>query len=261
MSDRPVPLDDRDRRSALEKIRAQTPARILVGRAGSSYRTETLLRLRSDHAAALDAVRIELDMLRDLGQVLIDRFGVFEIATRARSKDEYLMRPDLGRSLTESARAELTTRCPRGADLQIAIGDGLSAAAVAAQVPALLPRLTVGAEARGWQVGRPFLIRYCRVGVMNDIGECLDPTVLVLLVGERPGLATAESLSAYMAYRPRSGHTDAQRSLVSNIYARGLSPDEAAARIFALATLMRQQEASGVALSEAGADGSPAIDC
>lgn len=250
MHDPPVPLDDGDRRSLLEMIRDRTPARILVGRAGSSYRTETLLGLRRDHAAALDAVRVELDMARDLGQELVDRFGLFEVATCARSKEEFLMRPDLGRSLPDSALSELEARCPKGADLQVAIGDGLSAAAVAAQVPALLPRLEAGASGRGWRFGRPFVVRHCRVGVLNDIGERLEPSVVVLLIGERPGLATAESLSAYMAYRPRSGHTDAQRNLVSNIHARGLLADEAATRILELAASMLQRRECGVALGD-----------
>lgn len=249
MHDPPVPLDDGVRRSPLDVIRDRTPARILVGRAGSSYRTETLLGLRRDHAAALDAVRVELDMVGDLGQDLVDRFGLFEVATRARSKEEFLMRPDLGRALLDSALNELEARCPRGADFQVAIGDGLSAAAVAAQVPALLPRLEAGASARLWRFGRPFVVRHCRVGVLNDIGERLDPSVVVLLIGERPGLATAESLSAYMAYHPRAGHTDAQRNLVSNIHARGLLPDEAAGRILELAALMLQRHESGVALA------------
>ena len=93
-------------------------------------------------------------------------------------------------------------------------------------------------------------MRHCRVGVLNDVGELLDPAVVVLLIGERPGLATAESLSAYMAYRPRPGHTDAQRNLISNIHARGIGPDEAAARILALADKMMRAKASGVAVKE-----------
>ena len=117
---------------------------------------------------------------------------------------------------------------PAGADLQVAIADGLSAAAVRAQVPALLPMIAAEAARRGWRFGRPFFVRHGRVGVLNDIGELLDPAVVVLLIGERPGLATAESLSAYMAYRPRAGHDDARRNLISNIHARGVPPDEAA---------------------------------
>ena len=103
---------------------------------------------------------------------------------------------------------------------------------------------------RGLSVGQPFVVRHCRVGVLNDVGELLDPAVVVLLIGERPGLATAESLSAYLAYRPRPGHTDAQRNLISNIHARGVSHAEAARRILALAEQMRQVQASGVTVKE-----------
>ena len=98
--------------------------------------------------------------------------------------------------------------------------------------------------------GRPFLIRHCRVGVLNDLGELLDPAVVVLLIGERPGLATAQSLSAYLAYRPRAGNTDARRNLISNIHARGVSPADAAQRILSLAEKMRRMQASGVVVKE-----------
>jgi ethanolamine ammonia-lyase small subunit len=121
---------------------------------------------------------------------------------------------------------------------------------VAAQVPALLPLLDDEARRRGWSFGRPFFVRRCRVGVLNDVGELLDPAVVVLLIGERPGLATAESLSAYLAYRPRPGDTDARRNLISNIHARGVGPAEAAARIAALADRMRRLETSGVTVKE-----------
>ena len=110
-----------------------------------------------------------------------------------------------------------------------------------------MPRLQVEAARRGWRFGRPFFIRHCRVGVLNDIGELLDPAVVVLLIGERPGLATAESLSAYMAYRPRPGDDDSRRNLISNIHARGVSPDVAARRIALLAEQMIRLQTSGVA--------------
>ncbi len=143
----------------------------------------------------------------------IAAFQLFDARTRATSKAEYLRRPDLGRTLSDESRELVRTRCPAGCELQVVIGDGLSATAVAVQAPGLLDRLRDAALARGWSFGRPFLVRYCRVGVMNDIGDLLSPAVIVLLIGERPGLATAESLSAYMAYRPRIGHTDADRNL------------------------------------------------
>jgi ethanolamine ammonia-lyase small subunit len=227
----------------MQAVRARTPARILVGRTGSSYRTATQLALRLDHAAARDAVCTEIDLPRDLP-------GLFKLATRATSKEEYLLRPDLGRQLNDEARQTLLQRCPTGAELQVAVGDGLSAAAVLTQVPRLLPLLEQEARQRGWDFGQPFFIRHCRVGVLNDIGELLHPEVVVLLIGERPGLATAQSLSAYMAYRPRPGHTDANRNLISNIHARGVSPQEAAPRIVALAEQMRRLGTSGVAVKE-----------
>ncbi len=238
----------------LGAVRARTPARILVGRAGPSYRTATQLELRRDHAAALDAVHAEVDMERDLGIDLVRRFQLFEVRTRAGSKEEYLLRPDLGRRLDDAARELIRKECPAGCVLQVAIGDGLSAAAVAAQVPALLPRLDDEARRRGWSFGRPFFVRHCRVGVLNDIGEILDPEVVILLIGERPGLATAEGLSAYFAYRPRPGHTDAQRNLISNIHARGVGQEEAARRIIALAENLRRRQMSGVTVKEDLAD-------
>lgn len=127
------------------------------------------------------------------------------------------------------------------ADLQIVIGDGLSVSAVAAQVPPLLPLLDAGARQRGWQFGNPFVVRYCRVGVMNDIGDLLAPKVLVLFIGERPGMATAESLSAYLAYRPRAGHTDVDRNLISSIHSRGIPAEAAAIRILNLADGRKNQ--------------------
>jgi ethanolamine ammonia-lyase small subunit len=234
----------------MKQVRARTPARILVGRSGPAYRTATQLELRHDHAAALDAVHAELDLTRDFGGAFIDRWLLFEVSTRATTKTEFLMRPDLGRQLGDAARAEAVRQCAGKVDLQVVIGDGLSAAAVVAQVPALVPLLEEEAKGRGWSFGRPFIVRHCRVGVLNDIGDLLGPTVVVLLIGERPGLATAESLSAYMAYRPRAGHTDAQRNLISNIHARGVAPDAAARRIAALAEKMRQTQTSGVAVKE-----------
>lgn len=236
-------------RDLLATVRARTPARLLTGRAGSAYRTHTQLDLRRDHAAARDAVWAELDMDRDLGDV-VHRFGLFLVQTQAHDKNDYLLRPDRGRRLSEEATATIRSRCPAGIDLQLIIGDGLSATAVAAQVPPLLPLLRDGATQRGWSFGQPFVLRHCRVGVLNDVGELLDPQVAVLLIGERPGLATAESLSAYMAYRPRPGDTDAQRNLISNIHTRGVSRADAARRILALADQMMRARASGVGVKE-----------
>src|SRR5207244_507744 len=124
--------------------------RILTGSAGPAYRTRTQLELRHDHAAAVDAVQTELDLPRDLGEGFIRTWGLFELTTRASSKSEFLLRPDLGRRLTEEARRRILIECHSGNDLQVVVGDGLSVLAVASQVPALLPLLEENAKRRGW---------------------------------------------------------------------------------------------------------------
>lgn len=234
----------------VRKIRARTPARLLVGRAGAAYRTRTQMDLREAHAAARDAVRTELDLETDFAKDFVKQWKLFKVWSQASSKDEYLLRPDLGRRFSDESRAGLRKHCSSGNHLQIAIGDGLSVTAVSAQVPALLPLLYEGAKGRGWSVGQAFVIHHCRVGILNEIGELLAPEVAVLLIGERPGLATAESLSAYMAYRPQRTHSDANRNLVSNIHARGVSPNDAAARILNLAAQMMNAGTSGCHLRE-----------
>src|SRR6266567_9419388 len=233
-------------------VRARTPARLLVGRAGAAYRTATQIDLRKAHAAARDAVCAELNLERDFGAAFVERWNLCEVSTQATNKDEYLLRPDLGRCFGEDSRAKLSVsqRFSRANDLQIAIGDGLSVTAVSKQVPPLLKLLHEHARERKWTIGQPFVIRHCRVGILNEIGELLAPRVAVLLIGERPGLATAESLSAYMVYKPQNNQTDANRNLISNINARGVSAPDAAARIINLAARMMEAGASGYQLRE-----------
>ena len=245
-----APLLVLPRTTTLADIQARTPARIFTGRAGAAYRTATWLELRCDHAAARDAVRAELNLERDLGAAFLAEWAIFEVMTLAHTKEEYLLQPHLGRLLSEPGRVELTRAAPCAVDMQVAIADGLSAAAVRAQVPTLLPLIAAEVRSRGWRFGQCFFIRHGRVGVLNEIGEILDPTVAVLLIGERPGLATVESLSAYMAYRPRAGHDDVRRNLISNIHARGVPPEQAAYRICQLAARMTEIEISGISVKE-----------
>ncbi len=233
----------------IEKIRARTPARIFVPR-GTSYPTSMELELRSARACAVDAVWREFDLQRDLPAAFVEQWSLFQVTSQVASKSQFLLRPDLGRRLSEASRQVITERCLRGPDLQIVIGDGLSGTAVTEQAPALFPLLQKHAQVRGWSVGVSFAVRYCRVGIMNDIGDLLTPNVLVLLIGERPGLATAASLSAYMTHSPRSGHTDANRNLISNIHARGVCVEDAADRIMNLASRMMALKQSGTTLKE-----------
>ncbi len=143
----------------LQRLLARGPARLLKGAAGPCYRTGTQLALRVDHAAAIDAVQRELDLEADLGP-LVQRYGLFEARSQARDRAEYLLRPDLGRRLDEASAERLRQRCPAAPGLQIVVGDGLSATAVATQVPVLLPLLMEKAKARGWDLGQP----RCEIG-------------------------------------------------------------------------------------------------
>jgi len=236
-----------------------TPARLLVGRTGPAYPTSVWLRLRADHAAARDAVLETVDFEQDLGS-LVASTGIYEVGTMAPDRAAFIARPEEGRRLSSEARATIAGRTTHGADFQIAVGDGLSSKAVATQVPKLLPLLAEAAALEGWSWGTPFFIRQCRVGVMNDIGGVLRPRVLVLLIGERPGLATAESLSAYMAFRPRAGHTDADRNLVSNIHSQGVSVEQASCRLIRLARRIMALEHSGIAVKETALEAVPHVD-
>jgi len=233
----------------IRKIRARTPARIFVER-GAAYTTSTQLELRSAHAGAVDAVWAEFDMKKDFPPEFVMQQKLFQVSSNAPSKSQFLLRPDQGRNLSEAAKLEIAQRCPKALDVQIAIGDGLSVAAVVTQVPLLLPLLQERLRARAFSIGQTFAVRYCRVGIMNSIGDLLTPRLIILLIGERPGLATAESLSAYMAYHPQSGQTDADRNLISNIHARGVPIPEAAARITNLADKILSAGRSGISIKE-----------
>jgi ethanolamine ammonia-lyase small subunit len=251
-------MDDRSNRllpnaasaEVARRIKMHTPARILVGRAGAAYRTETQLQLREDHAKARDAVRAELDLQTAFDSEFIEKWNLFEVTTRAATKLEYLARPALGREFSDESRAEILKRCLPWTDIQIVIGDGLSALAIQRQVPQLLPLLVDGARKFGWSIGQIFVIHHCRVGILNEVGELLKPRIVILLIGERPGLASAESMSAYMAHQPSKSHSDAHRNLISNIHDRGLTAQNAATRLLNLSGQMRRLVLSGCTLKE-----------
>jgi ethanolamine ammonia-lyase small subunit len=228
----------------LAALMQSTPARIGIGRTGTRYPTGAWLLFQSDHAVTQDA------LMREVDENLLDELGLFSVQTRITGgKEEYLLRPDLGRQLSAEAVSQIRERCTPNPNIQICVGDGLSAFAIEANLPRILPVLQNGFESAGLSLGTPFFIRYCRVGVMNDIGDLLHPDVLILLIGERPGLGRAESMSAYMAYRPRAGHTDAERDVICNIYAAGgTNPLEAGAYVVQMAQKLMHYQASGVQL-------------
>jgi ethanolamine ammonia-lyase small subunit len=229
---------------ALKALMASTTARIGVGRAGPHYNTFSLLLFQADHAVTQDA------LYRDVDQKLLDDLGLFTVQTRITGgKQEYLLRPDLGRQINDEGKKLIMEKCVKSPNLQVVVGDGLSAAAVEANVREMFPIITQGAKSAGLSVGTPFFIKYGRVGVLNDIGDLLKPDVVILLIGERPGLGRAESLSAYMAYRPKAGDSDADRDVVCNIFQNGgTNPLEGAAFTIQIAQKMMKHQASGVKL-------------
>ena len=223
-------------------LRDSTPARILAGRAGTRPTTAELLRFQVDHACARDAVRTSVDH-----EFPSHLDCVLELHSAARDKTEYLLDPGVGRKLRLGEDDRLRAALVPAPQVLVAIGDGLSSAAVEAQVPLLLPALLDCLRAEGFEsIAGPVFVHLARVGVLDALGEITRPEVGILLVGERPGLATALSLSAYLGFRPRLGRTDADRNVLSNIHAGGMPPLEAAAVVAGWARSMLRQGKSGV---------------
>lgn len=227
-----------------------TSARLALGCCGKAMLTQAQLQLREDHALAVDAVQNEIRLSTDFSPAWVQSCGIIEVTTKCNSKREYLLRPDLGRSFSDASRREILKNCPPKPDIQFIIGDGLSASAALQQAPELLSLLLNSATEKQWKVGTPLFVRNCRVGILNDIGVLLQPEIAVLLIGERPGLATSESLSVYMAHRPNAHHTDANRNLISNIHSGGIGLTDATRRILRLIEQFIQQESSGVHIKE-----------
>jgi ethanolamine ammonia-lyase small subunit len=227
---------------AMAAMLAATPARIGVGRAGTRYRTNTLLRFRADHAAAKDAVISEVD------DKLVARLGLVELLTKAPDKRIFLERPDAGRALSDDGRARLADKCARGPQVQVCYGDGLSAAAINAHLEAFHGALMPALQARGLRVGTPVFVRRSRVKVMDEIARLVDAEACVFTCGERPGLGFADSLSSYYIYRPARGATDADREVISNINPRGLEPTKAALAVAEACARILAAKKSGVVL-------------
>src|ERR1700686_1478778 len=170
----------------VRKIRERTPARIFVER-GAAYSTQMSLELRRAHASAVDAVWTEFDFQKDFPPESVAQWDLFQVSSKAESKSQFLLRRDLGRALSDTAKSLIVQRCPTAPDIQIVIGDGLSSAAVSVQVPSLFQLLQQRFRTWSWSIGQSFVVRHSRVGIMNDIGDVLSPRVIVLLIGERPG--------------------------------------------------------------------------
>ena len=227
---------------ALLRMKKRTTARIGVGKAGPRLNTQTMLTLRADHAKARDAVFADVD------PKLIASLGLFTVQTTCEDKDTYVTRPDLGRQLSQAAVRTLKERCVHNPDVQIYAADGLSSTAIQANLAKILPVLIDSLKAKGLTVGTPFFLRFGRVGSEEYVAEALGAKVVCVLIGERPGLATAESMSAYIAYNAYVGMPEAKRTVVSNIHKDGTAAVEAGAYVAEVICKILEQQASGVDL-------------
>jgi len=219
-----------------------TTALLGIGHVGTRYATDVVLQFQAELAVAHAAVGAELS------DGWAEAHGFVGLTTRVTSHREFLLRPDLGRRLSDASLELVRTRCQRGADVQLIVADGLSAVACVQTGKQLHDAVAAACRARGLSVGTPVATRFARVWLEDEIGQETGAKVAMILLGERPGLGTGDGLSAYVVYDPKVGNTDGDRNMISNIHARGTPPDEAAARLAALAATMIEQRTSGVTL-------------
>lgn len=222
--------------------------RLGIGRAGSRYPTKSLLKFRADHARAVDAV------LTEVSPQWPKQNGLPEFHSVPNSRDDYLHHPERGRRLRANEIAKLrklNSRRKKNAttpSVLIFIGDGLSSSAVEANAAPLLRALTMRLDGK-YTLLKPIFVRNARVRIEDHIGEILRPDLVCMIVGERPGLATAESLSAYVIYRPRLSSQEPDRSVISNIHRGGISIPEAAKKITVLIDDAMRYRATGAKLA------------
>ncbi|WP_232698517.1 ethanolamine ammonia-lyase subunit EutC [Brevibacillus daliensis] len=235
-------VEDPEDREGYLKMKEKTPARLGVGRAGTRYKTITSLRFRADHAAAQDAV------FSYVSEEFIKEMNLVPVQTLCVDKDQYITRPDLGRQFSDETIATIKANTQNKAKVQIMVGDGLSSAAIEANLRNIIPAITQGLKMYGLETGNILFVKHCRVPAMDVIGDVTEADVVCLLVGERPGLVTAESMSAYIAYKPTVGMPEARRSVISNIHSGGTPAVEAGAHIAEMIKNMLERKASGIDL-------------
>lgn len=230
-------------------LRRHTPARIGLGRSGAGMPTGEVLRLAAAHAQARDAVHVALDAAAVEASLQAEGWPTLRVSSRAATRDDYLRRPDLGRRL-DDASAERVQAVARGAvDLAVVVGDGLSALAVHRHAVQVLAALR-GAFAGALQWAPVIVATQARVALADEVGSLLQARIVLMLLGERPGLSSPDSLGAYLTHAPALGCSDAQRNCVSNIRGDGLAPEAAAARIGWLLREALRRKLSGVALKD-----------
>lgn len=231
-----------ENKEAYLNYKKSTPARVGIWRAGPRYTTQTMLRFRADHAVAQDAV------FTDVSEEYIKQNGWLSLQTEVRDKDEYLTRPDLGRILDEESIQKIKAATKGTPRVQVYISDGLSSTAIDANAYDTFKSLEQGLRNHGIEIPAPFFVKYGRVPAMDHVSEITGAEVTVVLIGERPGLATGESMSCYMIYKGKVGNPESLRTVVSNIHKNGTPAVEAGAHIADIVKRILIEKKSGVDL-------------
>ena len=231
-----------------QALRAHTAARIALGRSGVSLPTEELLRFGSAHAQARDAVHLPLDSDALCATLEAAGWPTLQVHSAAPDRATYLLRPDLGRQLDEASAARLAEE-EGGFDVQLVVGDGLSSLAVSRHAAPLVAEVRALAPP-GWRFGPVVVARQARVALGDPVGELLRARLVVVLIGERPGLSSPDSLGIYLTWAPRRGRSDAERNCISNVRPEGLGYAQAARKLVWLVQEAWRLELSGVALKD-----------
>jgi ethanolamine ammonia-lyase small subunit len=228
-------------------LRSLTPARLALGRAGASLPTGEVLRFGWDHARARDAVQLPLDAEALQRDIEAQGLATVRVASRASDRATYLMRPDLGRRLDPNDAQAIAQSA--GCDLALVVGDGLSSLAVQRHAPAVLSEIS-GLVPPDWRLSPVVIATQARVALGDEIGERLRAGMVAMLIGERPGLSSPDSLGIYLTWQPRVGRSDAERNCISNIRPEGLSYAQAAHKVIWLCREAKRMRLSGVALKD-----------
>lgn len=239
-------------------LRAHTPARVALGRSGVSLPTQELLRFGSAHATARDAVHLPLDTAALRAQLEADGWPTLCVHSAAPDRATYLLRPDLGRRLSDASASVLAQHTPPGGcDLLLVVGDGLSSLAARRHAAPLLAAVRQLAPA-AWRVGTVVIAEQARVALGDPIGQLLGARLVAMLIGERPGLSSPDSMGVYLTHAPRVGRTDAERNCLSNIRPEGLGYATAAHKLVWLCHEALRLGCTGIGLKD-DSDAVPAI--
>jgi ethanolamine ammonia-lyase small subunit len=231
-------------------LRGLTAARIGLARSGASLATGPMLELRLAHARARDAVHAPLDEERLRADLAALDLPTLTVASAVRDRPQYLMRPDLGRQLGPDAGAVLAEHAGSGHDVALVVTEGLSARAVARHAEPLLAGLLPQLRSEGWRIAPLTIVRQGRVAIGDAVAQLLRARMVVILIGERPGLSAPDSMGAYLTWQPGPHTTDANRNCISNIRPQGVDPAVAALKVMHLLRAMRTRQLSGVALKD-----------